>query len=226
MLALKLSDRFHLEEIPISDSSSYQPTVVTLHRPRALTISKKGSTAPTTDGMHSCTPACATLPLLHRSLQRHSSFPPSMQRNLDTKLYTACEQGLKPPALQVVQSLLAQGASVNAVCSGSNTPVHAAAISGSAAVLNAVTASDQNADLNACNDWGLTPLLAAVDMAPSNSAGDYAGVVNLLLTRGADHTLGNERGETALQLAAEYLLLDVVNSFLNTHARGSSQQQH
>lgn len=63
-----------------------------------------------------------------------------MQNPQDTPLYTACEQGCEPGALQRVRSLLLRGASVKAVCSGGNTPLHAAAASGNVDVLSAVTA--------------------------------------------------------------------------------------
>lgn len=138
----------------------------------------------------------------------------SMQRQMDT-LYEACEQGLNAGAVQQVQFFLRQGANVNAVCSDGNTPIHAAVASGSVAVLREVTALGLGADLNSRNERGMTPLHVAMDMAAEHNDRSYAPVVQHLLSCGADFTLSNETGGTALQLAAEYQLFDVVESFLN-----------
>ena len=131
-----------------------------------------------------------------------------MQRDLDYALYTACQHG----DLQQVQSLLKQGANVNAVCSEGNTPVHAAAISGDADVLYEVKIFYWNADLGALNEWGLTPLLAALDAAPSNPRGKYSSITQYLLRR--CKPLSVDEYKTALEMAAGYLLIDVVDEIL------------
>jgi hypothetical protein len=131
-----------------------------------------------------------------------------MQRDLDYALYTACQHG----DLQQVQSLLLQGANVNAVCSEGNTPVHAAAISGHADVLYEVTIYYWNADVGALNEWGLTPLLAALDAAPSNPRGEYSLITHTLLRR--CKPLSVDEYKTALEMAAGYLLIDVVDEIL------------
>lgn len=89
--------------------------------------------------------------------------------------------------------------------------VHEAAIAGDVNALSDLTAPGQQADLN---EWGLTPIQAAVDMAPSNSAGDYSGVVSLLLSRGAELSAAD------LGLVAEYLLRGVREAILS-HPRAA-----
>jgi hypothetical protein len=86
--------------------------------------------------------------------------------------------------------------------------VHEAAIAGDVNALSDLTAPGQQADVNSLNEWGLTPVQAAVDMAPSNSAGDYPGVVSLLLSRGAELSAAD------LALVAEYLLPGVREAIL------------
>lgn len=138
---------------------------------------------------------------------------------LNAQLYTACLAS----DLQTARWALAQGANVNAVFHGGDTALYAAAKSGSLPLLRAVTAPKHGANPNSVSDIGMSPMHAAIDAAQRNStvsSAFAAAAVDLLLTRGADQTLENAVGDTALGLAAEYKLLDVVDAFLD-HPRAS-----
>lgn len=98
--------------------------------------------------------------------------------------------------LQLIESLIDAGASIEARDSEGQTPLHTAVeASRSATVVEALL--DSGANINATDDAGRTPLHIAVDMPLSR----IEGVVELLLDRGADVDAVDGEGQTPCQLA-------------------------
>jgi hypothetical protein len=86
--------------------------------------------------------------------------------------------------------LLDHGATVDARDRWGRTPLHVAVASERCALVD--TLLNNGAAINAVDKFGATPLQSAV-YSPA--------VVELLLSRGADHSIRSRRGETALQAA-------------------------
>lgn len=143
-----------------------------------------------------------------------------------------------------VESLLCEGADVNAVDAGGWTALMWATVKGHAEIARALLNWD--ADVDARNDKGWTALRFAVSLndtelalplvergADVNNA-DHSGVtplmqaageksvesVKLLLAHGADPNLRNHAGETALARAARHGYAEVVECLLDAGAVG------
>ncbi|SVC81365.1 uncharacterized protein METZ01_LOCUS334219, partial [marine metagenome] len=99
--------------------------------------------------------------------------------------------------IETVKQHLADGADVNAMDKGDQTPLHRAAIYGHKEIAELLIAN--GADVNAKNEDGYTPLLSAVGLLANHARS--LGIVELLIAKGADLSVKTKHGETALVLA-------------------------
>lgn len=123
--------------------------------------------------------------------------------------------------LSMVELLLEKGADINAREKHDETPLHWAAELGRLQVTEFLIA--HGADINARP--GGTPLYVALrGAAPLQSRDQYVQVVKLLISKGADVTNADSRGETPLHIAASWRLLDVAKILIekgaNVNANG------
>lgn len=130
---------------------------------------------------------------------------PNLLQNNRTPLHLACWAANH----QAAQMLLQHGASIASRGFDGRTALHEAVSSGSRAVVDVLLQPQYNADVNAFDEDGQTPLLTAIDAEPGN-----AGVVEALLLAGADINPSNAPGSEALNLAAYSLSIEVINCIM------------
>ncbi|OWW21468.1 ankyrin repeat domain-containing protein [Noviherbaspirillum denitrificans] len=114
-------------------------------------------------------------------------------RNGDTALMIACFKGFKP----VVEAMLEKGAEVNRP---GWTPLHYAAANGHIDIVRLLL--DKSAYIDAESPNKTTPMMMA-------ARGGHIYVVKLLLDEGADATLKNELGMSAIDFAANHNHKDI-----------------
>lgn len=107
-----------------------------------------------------------------------------------TPLMAAAQQGL----LQVAETLVSCGASVQTAGSRQMTPLHEAAANGEARMVGYLLS--QGAEIDAVTADGVTPLMCA-------AAWGSLDVVQILLKNGADPTKADRTGATASEIARE-----------------------
>ena len=126
--------------------------------------------------------------------QEQSEPKPALHSHSSASLNASLIQAVTQADLRRVQTLVAQGADVNA------RNVHASSVLAMAARqgynLIAGHLLSKGADINAANDKGWTALMLAVNY-------DHTKIVQALLQRGARTDLTNSQGTTALMLAAQ-----------------------
>jgi uncharacterized protein len=127
-------------------------------------------------------------------LDAHGTDLEIRSRNGDTALMIACYMANKP----AVEALLAKGAQVNKT---GWTPLHYAAASGNNEIVQLLL--DKSAYIDAESPNKTTPIMMA-------ARGGHIMTVKLLLDEGADATLKNERGMTAIDFARAHNQKDIV----------------
>jgi ankyrin repeat protein len=126
-----------------------------------------------------------------------------------TPLDDACLKG-NP---RMVDLLLSRGAKVNLRTPAGATALHEAALSGNPAVITLLL--DRGAEIDARDrESSATPLHYAVSMSRREA-------VELLLSRGADRTLRNSRGKTAMDVAVDNGLTEIVELLGKAPAAGA-----
>jgi ankyrin repeat protein len=152
-------------------------------------------------------------------LLTHGASLKSATTNGDTPLHTAAGRG----DLEIAESLLSHGADPNATIIGGTTPLHEAAEGGSVEIAKLLVA--HGAGINWTNSSGMTPLLYA-----AGRGGERTGVecLEFLLSKGATLDSVDERGDSALHIAAYYGNTAVIESLLkhsiNVNARNNRGQ--
>ena len=109
---------------------------------------------------------------------------------IDTPLHCAVRAG----NYNLVKTLIADGAPVDAMGVLGNTPLHTAVQAREAKMVQLLVA--RGADKDAKNSWGQTPLMLAAFMGTSGA------VAEALLAAGADPSFQGRGGETPLRIAA------------------------
>lgn len=119
-----------------------------------------------------------------------------------------------------VERLLESGKDVNAKDEDGNTPLHLAAAAGHPQMIELLL--KHGADINARGENGQTPLLSALIEVGGYPDKDrekrYSASAILLINRGADVTVTDSRGKTALHQAAYYGMLDVAKELIKKGA--------
>jgi ankyrin repeat protein len=139
-----------------------------------------------------------------RILLSHSKAELNMKGQRDmTPLLLALSRG----HAEIVKYLLEAGADVTLANEIGNAALHQAAGGGHGEIVR-ILLSHSKAELNVRGQRGMTPLLLALSWG-------HAEIVKYLLEAGADVTLANEAGNTALQQAVELDQAEIVRILLS-----------
>lgn len=105
------------------------------------------------------------------------------------------EHDSSDPSMEVIKALIAAGADVNIATDGGNTAIQEAALQGNVAITKLLI--EKGANVNAVNQWNETPLFIC------GLAKGSAEVAQLLLDAGADKTMKDVDGKTAVDMALQ-----------------------
>ncbi len=182
---------------------------------------------------------------VHQSLDKRSILGWISDKKRNWDLFKAVEQG----NIQVVESLLEQGASVNAVNQRGSTLLHSAVFKGQAEMVNLLIQRGAYADT--ANRYGASPLHAAayhgssvitnllidgganvnvlgrLEVTPLHVAvyDGHIGIVRLLIDKGANVNAANRLGSIPLHFAAHHGNVNIARLLLekDTNVNAASQ---
>ena len=129
--------------------------------------------------------------------------------NGQTPLHKAAEKRGYSEIEQVMQSLIKEGANVNQADNNGESPLHAAACHGDAAIIQFLI--NAGADAKKTDYKGRTPLHGV-------SFGDKAAAIQALIKAGADVNQADKNGETPLHSAARYGDAAIIQALIDAGA--------
>lgn len=125
-------------------------------------------------------------------LSKDSNLRDKQDNSGKTPLYAACEIGW----MEMASTLLESGANANLAENNAQTPLYMACERGRRQVVKTLLDKAKNLELDARGPGGQTPLIVAVQYAASHAEGFQ--IVQQLLKKGADPTIADNTGKTAI----------------------------
>ncbi|ETS77057.1 hypothetical protein PFICI_10931 [Pestalotiopsis fici W106-1] len=145
------------------------------------------------------------------------SKDPSLRDKQDhsgkTPLYAACEVGW----VDMVSFLLEIEANANLAENNAQTPLYMACERGRRQIVKTLLDKAKNLDLDARGPGGQTPLIVAVQYAASHAEGIH--IVQQLLKKGADPTIADNTGKTAISYVGGVWSTNVKEALKNARQR-------
>ena len=136
----------------------------------------------------------------------------------DDLLFVAARDGDEPLVTGLIDSLAAQGTDINSIVQAStgDTPLHAAARGNYSSVIERLRTA--NANINACNHLGNSPLLVAAKKGHLEACERLLRTPSHLGMAPVNLDLPNNAGETPLFIAAKQRHVGVVRKLLDARA--------